>query len=282
MLEKDNFKIIFIIISIIICFYFLNEKCFTLNKTQLSKNEMINTYIKENHAPNFALLKVANDTITSWLKNDLVASQMLLLDKWKIETPILINANNDKLYCVILKQSTSFLNSNSDWMFDLVGAKINGKWYFFFGSSTVIDRASYQDSIYNPMTFDELSYLARENLSRSFYQDEKGNVKVLESFFDFMDDPNGWGLPAGSTRKDIDSVIVARNKKMRQYKIDPAEIEQIKAEMAKSVRPKEPIPDLKWYEKIFPKEKKLFETDEWKEYVKSKNQIDHSSDFDFE
>jgi len=188
------------------------------------------------------------------------------LKKWTIDSMVIFNSDSSRLFAYVMNKGRK-----SDYHYDLAGAKINGKWYFFFGSSTVIDRASYQDSIYSPLTFDELSYLARENLSGAFYKDENGEVKVKESFFDFMDDPKGWGLPPGSTRKDIDSLIVAGNKEMYTYKIDPLEIEQIKADMAKSVRPKEPIPDLKWYEKIFPKKKKLFETDEWKEYVKSKS-----------
>lgn len=272
MLEKDNLKIIFIIILIIICVYILNKKCFTINKTQLTKNEIINTYIKGNHATNGLLFKVVKDTITSWLKNDLAASQMLLFDKWNIDSAILTNANKDRMYSVVLKQSTSFLNSNSDWIFDLAGAKIDGEWYFFYGSSTVIDRATYQDSIYSPLTFDELSYLARENLSHALYKDENGDIKVKESFFDFMDDPSGWGLPPGSTKADIDSLIVVGNKKMRQHKIDPAEIERIKAEMAASVRPNEPVPPkLPWYKKLFPKEEKLFDSKEWKEFIANKN-----------
>lgn len=218
--------------------------------------------------------KNINDTLTDW-KNDSLSLTTHYFAKdnseWQIDSLLVINKDSTRLFGYMLKSMVGWRDAKVDYLEDLAGAKINEKWYFFFGSSTIIDRASYQDSIYSPMTFDELSYLAREKLSRAFYQDEPGEVKVRESFFDFMDDPNGWGLPPGSTRKDIDSLIVAGNKKMRKFKIDPAEIEQIKAEMAKSVRPKEPIPDLNWYEKIFPKKKKLFETDEWKEYVKSKS-----------
>jgi hypothetical protein len=217
---------------------------------------------------NSELPNLVSDSIESWKMKSLLISKVIFFDdNWKIEDIIILSEDSSRSFTYLLSQ-----NIKSDYLYDLAGAKINGKWYFFFGSSTVIDRASYQDSIYSPLTFDELSYLARENLSGAFYKDENGEVKVKESFFDFMDDKKGWGLPPGSTRKDIDSLIVAGNKEMHTYKIDPLEIEQIKADMAKSVRPKEPIPDMKWYEKIFPKKKKLFETDEWKEYVKNKNQ----------
>lgn len=210
------------------------------------------------------------DSILSWKYDSLLVSKPYFVnDRWKIDSLIILSSDSTRLFATMMRQKKTV---PSDGLEDIGGAKINDKWYFFFGSSTVIDRASYQDSIYSPMTFDELSYLARKNLSGAFYKDGNGDVNVRESFFDFMADPNGWGLPPGSTRTDIDSVIVARNKEMHSRKIDPKEIEKIKAEMAKSVRIKEPIPNLKWYEKIFPKKKKLFETDEWKEYIRSKNQ----------
>ena len=212
------------------------------------------------------------DTINMWKRDSLKSVEFIFSrPSYFIDSVIIFNKEKNRLYANLI-----FIDNNVNSIFDLIndlgGAKINNKWYFFRGSQNAIDRATYQDSIYSPLTFNELSYLARKNLSGAFTKDGNGDNKVRETFFDFMDDLNGWGLPPGSTRADIDSVIVARNKEMHSRKIDPKEIEKIKAEMAKSVRPKEPIPDIKWYEKIFPKEKKLFETDEWKEYVRSKNQ----------
>jgi hypothetical protein len=258
---------------IILVFIFTLFSCNdNLQKRELIKEPMINEFRHSN-----VIIKSITDTLLFWKSDSINSVKYFYNSDCKILNEFVINQDSNLIFTYLISRDTGYKNSVLDYQYDLGGAKINGKWYFFFGATTAIDRASYQDSIYSPMTFDELSYLARENLSGALYQNESGEVKVRESFFDFMDDPNGWGLPAGSTRKDIDSVIVARNKEMRQYKIDLKEIEQIKAEMAKSVRPKEPIPDLKWYKKNFPKEKKLFETDEWKEYVKSKNQKNESN-----
>lgn len=208
------------------------------------------------------------DSIILWKYDSLLVSKPYFVnERWKLDSLIILSSDSTRIFATMLRQKKTV---PADGLEDLAGVKINGKWYFFFWSSTIIDRATYQDSIYSPLTFDELSYLARQNLSSAFYPDKDGKLKVREDFFDFMDDPNGWGLPPGSTRADIDSVIVTRNKEMHTRKIDPAEIEQIKAEMAKSVRTKEPEKHLKWYEHIFPPKKKLFETDEWKEYIKRK------------
>lgn len=213
------------------------------------------------------------DTLDSYIKDSLEASKYLYYQRdFIIDSLIIFNTDSTRLLACLIKQDAGHKHAIFDYIEALAGAKINDKWYFFFGSSTVIDRATYQDSIYSPLTFDELSYLARKNLSGAFTKDQNGEIKVRDDFFDFMDDPIGWGLPPGSTRADIDSVIVAGNKVKHTRKIDPAEIERIKAEMAKSVRPKEPEKQLKWYEHIFPPKKKLFETDEWKNFVKSKNQ----------
>lgn len=239
-------------------------------RNNLNSNQ--NEYVKKNFNECKEIYNLIKDTINSWKTDSLLAVEFLFTrPQYYLDSLIVLNKDSTRLFGSYIKIDIKN-NSIFDYIDGLGGAKINNNWYFFFGIHNVIDRATYQDSIYSPLTFDELSYLARQNLAGAFYKDENGKVKVRESFFDFMDDPNGWGLPPGSTREDIDSLIVARNKEMHTRKIDPKEIEQIKAEMVKSVRPKEPIHDIKWYEKILPKKKKLFETDEWKEYIRSKNQ----------
>ncbi len=255
-----------IVFKIFIVLFFLSSCKYNTNNNKISNPLLPTLKIKSD------LLKLAEDTISKWKSDSLNSAKYLYDFDTYILQDLVLNNDSTRMFTYAISIDTGYKHSVFDYQYDLGGAKINDKWYFFFGSSTVVDRATYQDSIYSPLTYDELSYLARKNLSGAFYQDENGDIKVRESFFDFMDDPNGWGLPSGSTRSDIDSVIVARNIEMHSRKIDPKEIEKIKAEMAMSVRPKEPIPDIKWYEKIFPKEKKLFETDEWKEYVRSKNQ----------
>lgn len=237
---------------------------------QNDKNEIFSfPYIEKKIIDSKFIYNELLDSILLWKYDSLLVSKPYLVnDSWKIDDLIILSSDSTRIFATMMRQKKTV---PADGLEDLAGAKINGKWYFFFGTSTVIDRATYQDSIYSPLTFDELSYLARKNLSGAFTKDHNGEIKVRDDFFDFMDDPNGWGLPPGSTRADIDSVIVARNKEMHSRKIDPAEIEHIKAEMAKSVRPKEPEKQLKWHEHIFPPKKKLFETDEWKEYIKSRN-----------
>lgn len=245
----------------------------TKNRNKLNTNQ--NEYIKKNFNECKEIFNLIKDTINTWKTDSLLAVEFLFTrPQYHIDSLIVLNSDTTRFIGSYINIDIKN-NSIFDYIDDLGGARIEGKWYFFFGIHTVIDRATYQDSIYSPLTFDELSYLARQNLSGAFVKDENGDVKVRESFFDFMDDPKGWGLPPGSTRKDIDSVIVARNKEMHTRKIDPIRIKQELAEMAKSVRPNEPVkPELSWYEKIVkPRKKdKLFESDEWKEYVKSKNQ----------
>jgi hypothetical protein len=256
-MRVDKFKI-----SIYSIFILLSFSCVKSEEKRTLKN-----YTVYNFSSYAQIHQAIRDTLDSYIKDSLETSKYLHYQRdFIIDSLIIFNTDSTRLLTCLIKRDTGHKHAIFDYIENIGGAKINGKWYFFFGLSTVIDRATYQDSIYSPLTFDELSYLARVNFSDAFYQDENGDVKTRESFFGFMDDPNGWGLPPGSKRKDIDSVIVARNKEMHTRKIDPKEIEQIKADMANSVRPKEPIPDIKWYEKIFPKKKKLFETDEWKEY----------------
>ena len=52
----------------------------------------------------------------------------------------------------------------------------------FFGMNTTIDRASYQDSIYSPLSFEELSYLAREHLHKAYKIDQNGSIITNDQF----------------------------------------------------------------------------------------------------
>jgi hypothetical protein len=183
---------------------------------------------------------------------------------------VVFNNDSSRLFTNLIMKSCSNKDAIFDYLNAVGGAKIKGKWYYFFGMQPVIDRASYQDSIYSPLSFDELSYLAREHLQDAYTINADGSISTNDRFFDFMYNRNGWGLPANSTVAQIDSLIVAKTTAIRKEKIDPQELADIKKEMAASVRPPEPKIETSFWEKIFGRKKKLFESKEWKEYLKKK------------
>ncbi len=224
-------------------------------------------YIKSEFKKYQYVYSCLNDTLKSW-KNDSVAlSKPYFFDNFnKVDSMMVFNSDSTRCYCNFVEQSVSGL---MDGIQGIGGARIHGKWYFFFGSSTVIDRASYQDSIYSPLSFDELSYLAREHLHNAYTIDQNGSIITNDQFFVFMYNRRVWGMSENSTMLQLDSFIVSRTQLERLKKIDVEELNDIKRHMATSKKPVEPAHDVSLWQKWFG-EKKLFESQEWKDYLKKK------------
>ena len=211
------------------------------------------------------------DTLNAWKLDSMAISKgYFFSDCWKLDSMIVFNKDSSRLYTNILHRSCKHKGGIFDYLQAIGGAKIDSQWYFFFGMQPVIDRASYQDSIHAPLSFDELSYLAREHLLGAYTIQEDGTITTNDSFFDFMYNRGGWGLPDSSSLEQLDSLIIAKTTEVRKMKIDPKEIEDIKRSMARSVRPPEPKKDVSLWQRIFGKEEKLFETKEWKAYLEKK------------
>lgn len=208
-----------------------------------------------------------NDTLNSWKEDSVALSKPYFCDNFNmLDSMMVFNSDSTRCYCNLVEQSVS---GQMDCIQGVGGAKIRGKWYFFFGSSTVIDRTSYQDSMYSPLSFEELSYLAREHLHNAFTINQNGAIITNDQFFEFMYNRRGWGLPENSTMLQLDSLIVARTQEERMKKIDLEELNDINRHIAASKKGLEPIQDVSLWQKWFG-EKKLFESQEWKDYLNKK------------
>lgn len=213
------------------------------------------------------------DTLYKWKTDSIANSGPYFIESnynSKLDSLIYFNSDSTRLFTYHLEQNVVYKDASVDNLASLAGAKISNKWYFFFGTSIVIDRASYQDSVYAPLSFDELSYLARKHMQGALYRDNSGKVCVYDKWLDFINSRNDWGLPANSTLEQLDSLIVKKYNEVRTEKIDSIELEEIKKEISSSVQPPEPPDTRNWFQKKFGA-KKLFETREWKEYIANKN-----------
>lgn len=204
------------------------------------------------------------DTLLAWKRDTLANSkQYFFNENYKIDSLILFNEDTTRLFTNLLERNLKFPGTSSDYITQLAGAKINTKWYFFFGPSIVIDRASYQDSVYAPLSFAELSYLAREHLRKALYRDSDGLIKAHDDFFNIIQ---------GKYTNDslFELHVLDYNRRFQLGKIDKIELEEIKKEISSSIQPPEPSDTRNWFQKKFGP-KKLFETKEWKEYIGNKN-----------
>lgn len=227
-------------------------------------------YLSKNFNKYAQTYQQISDSLQKW-RNDSLNIMIYLLDtsSTRLDSMIVFNSDSTRLYTNVLKRDVENKDAVFDYIYGLGGAKIHGKWYFFFGMNTTIDRASYQDSIYCPLSFEELSYLAREHLHNAFTINQNGAIITNDQFFEFMYNRRGWALSENSTMQQLDSLIVARTQEERLKKIDVEELNDIKRHMASSKIRLVPIQDVSLWQKWFG-EKKLFESQEWKDYLKKK------------
>jgi hypothetical protein len=213
---------------------------------------------------------MANDSINKWIKDSLAITKALIFDSYKINDDIIFNQDSSRMFTTINVANTHQREIYADYILDFGGAKIEGKWYFFFmGVSSPVVRSNWQDSVYAPLTFEELSYIAYEWNFKTLIKNineghpEKNEERFEDMFFDYYECKNSNDQKACS-----DSFILESVSGKYAYRLDPKEIAEIKRAMAESVRP--PEPERSFWDKTFSK-KKVFELEEWKDYLRKEN-----------
>jgi hypothetical protein len=233
-----------------------------------------NEYQTENYPKYEKEHSLIKDTIDVWLTSNLKYIGMLIEDEWQIDSTVFFNTDSTRLYTVLLHRNTGRKDSNSDWCYELLGAKIDGQWYFYPGGNYVVPRQNYQDSMYAPLTFEELSYVAHKRpMAGMLLRDKDGKVVVNhERMNDRFFAGDGDFHKCNKVQSCYDSVIIEINKSMHTKKLDPEEVEDIKFSMASSVRPEEPFlpsrakKEKSWWDILTKNdpEVKIFESEEWK------------------
>lgn len=162
---------------------------------------------------------------------------------------MLFNSDSSLVYSSINLRQEGFKDDVMDDIIAFGGAKVDNRWYFFFLENLVVPRDYYQDSLYSPLTFEKLSLVSHDQLlDHAIRKKEDGSYEPNEEFFKYeFRDPFGYGDNA-----NWDSSVVANAINYHAKRMDPAEIEEIKRDMANSKRPPEPIKDgfwERWYKK---------------------------------
>jgi hypothetical protein len=216
------------------------------------------------------LSQLLTDSLNSWKNDSLLISKPIFFNAgWQIDSVIIFNKDSSRLYTTRNSRVLNFKDSKMDYIKEFLGAKIGNQWYFYPGASYVVPRQNYQDSMYAPLTFEELSYVAHKRpMAGMLLRDKDGKVVVNH---ERMNDRFFGGFPT-YTREQIDSTILSRVRKMHTKKLDPDEVEDIKSRMASSVRPEEPFlpsrakKEKSWWVILTKNDPgvKIFESEEWK------------------
>lgn len=228
-----------------ILFFFL----LSCNKSKIQKQFSIDyakIYYKLNFGSYSSIYKYASDTIIEWRKRSIDRFGYFLDGSYQLDSALVFNKDSTRLYGSINHIGLRS-NASQDGSTEFYGARIKGHWYFLTGAGLAIPRVFYQDSMYAPMTFSELSYVAHVNFiqnylnkdsSGNFYgDDEKINKNILNT--------NGWGCYNCTTKEQNDSLFLAKVYENNLKRIPEKEIDRIIVEAAATRRPLEPPIDPK-------------------------------------
>ena len=99
--------------------------------------------------------------------------------RYQLSETILLNKARNKFCSVMYKKGSSYYTS--DGIENIYGIKIKSKWYLIRASLLVLPRRYYQYDSYEPMTFEELSYLAHDMRHKHYMKKTDDGKYVADS-----------------------------------------------------------------------------------------------------
>ena len=207
----------------------------SLNSCDFSKHnvEKANTYVKNNFNKYNDIYKVLNDSINIYIDSSLATFLTEYYEEWQVDSLLCINNEGNRLFGTINASLGANKNAWSDDVMELLGKKINGKWYFFKGGGTLaVPRNMYRKDEMHPLTFHELSQIARKEMLESALVKKNGEYVVSDEWIDKHFYQNGYGVY--NTRAAYDSIHWMLIMRKWKEKIDTNEY--------KPVRRNKPLP----------------------------------------
>lgn len=103
--------------------------------------------------------------------------------RWQIDSLVCINSTNDKLVTTINISSGASKEAVSDEILKLLGIKKNNKWYFFHGGGAlIVPRDMFKKNEMNPISFHELSQIARKEFMTGSIGKVNGKYVVIDEW----------------------------------------------------------------------------------------------------
>jgi hypothetical protein len=206
---------LFIYLSI---YLFISYSC-----TKRSKND---DYVIKNFNEYSVIYNTLNDSLDYYSRNQLSDFFGLVYDKWQVDSLICINSSYNELFATCNVSSTYEKKAWSDEVKMILGKKINNQWYFFKGSTLVVPREMYGKDEHHPLSFHELSQIARKEMFGDnclIKKDGKWivNDKWVDYFF-----YNSGVCGHCKTKEQFDSAHWAAINKKWKHKIDTAEFKK--------------------------------------------------------
>ncbi|MCC6690388.1 MAG: hypothetical protein IT235_02535 [Bacteroidia bacterium] len=170
--------------SILIFFLLMLYGCYSPKHEQVIDAKEI--YLTKNYKNYKNIHELLRDSIFSYVDSSLEDFLGEYLWDWQVDSFICINNENNRLVTTINICSGSCKECVSDEIIKLLGKQLNGKWYFFSGGGTlIVPREYYGKDSMHPLSFHELSQIARKEMFRgALIKNNKGELVVSDEWVD--------------------------------------------------------------------------------------------------
>jgi len=169
-----------------------------------------------------------NDSINLYINSFLKEYAHIYKQAWQIDSLVCINSTKDALFTTINNSNGKGLGGVSDEITGLLGKKINGYWYFFEGGGTlIVPRDMYGKDEMHPLSFHELSVIARKEMfGENAIIKKNGEYVVNDAWVERHFEYNGICSHC-KTHKQFDSTHWQKITDKWKHKIDTVEFKKL-------------------------------------------------------
>lgn len=257
---------------ILISILFMMTPSCSNNTKRIEKHNIISKYVSQNFDQYSTIHSEVNEIIKEMIKY----KQKSIIDQighdYQIDSLMIFTKDQTKLYTTINTNFKEYRGSN-DMVQSLYGVKIGGKWHVYLGNQNLIAmRDGYKTNKYEPFTWEELSYVAHEQMFGRYLIYSESELTI--NYQNLEHDTSVRSL-TGKNLEEVESEEAAFIELTEYYnskKLDSTEYQQLLNEI-NNPEPKErdPIKKLTWWDKLWGEEVPVFDSKEWKEYIANKN-----------
>ena len=148
----------------------------------IEKEKAIDSFIEKNFNSYNNIYTELNELINERANLHINWYVEKLFRKWQVDSLIVFNKEKTKLYTTINTITNPWEDGSSDLVQSLYGVKIKGKWRVYLGNQNLIAmRGGYKANKYEPFTWEELSYVAHEQLFGSVLDFDKNGTYIERS-----------------------------------------------------------------------------------------------------
>jgi len=177
--------------------FFLMLMCILVLSCSDSKEKRMdrcNKFVNANFSKYHSEYKTLNDSITMYVDSFLNDFLHIYGEEWEIDSMICINSSSNRFVTTLNNSNGVGKDCVMDAINKILGKKINNKWYFLQGANLVVPRDMYGKDAMHPLSFHELSQIARtEFLSGALVKGKNGKYVVDDKWVDEHFYNLGWG-----------------------------------------------------------------------------------------